>query len=837
LLVVDAVPTIFNLPTHLVKTKKPRKPPRDRGASTSTCTDTPTTVNQTSHQLSSSNVGTEHQYNMSTPRKLKRQLEFTKTALDNTQKRLKVSHQRNRRLAVKVKSLQDLLVDLQQKQLLSQQAAENLSASFSTPAMELISRCLKKHSGETLKSYPPELRSFALTLQFYSSRAYNYVRETFGNCLPHPQTLSGWYKSVNGKPGFNDQVFAALVSKAQSSVSGRLLCSFMMDEVAIRKQLDYDTATDKFVGYVDMGVELDDMGGLPLAHEALVFMIVSLTESWKLPVAYFLIAGLNGSERANLVKLCLEKLYTVGVDIVSLTFDGSRANIAMADILGASITMHDMRPMFSHPCDPQWKVSIFLDACHMLKLMRNALADKSVLIDGDGNEIKWQYLKDLQELQSEEGLLAANKLNERHIQWTRQKMKVKLAAQTLSASVASALEFCNQHLNIAKFKDSGATVKFIRTLDRLFDVLNSRNPLAKGFKAPLRVGNECIWRPFLLSAVDYLKQLKLSNGQLVSESLRKTGVIGFVASATSIMQVFDTLVANHRHPVPMKYILSYKFSQDHLELFFAVIRSRGGSNNNPSPMQLVATWKRLLTHNQIKDVTTGNCIPIENCRLLDINFSLELLQKSANINIETISSFRRHSEDAVVQGDCSNDDHDYLPSVTTLSQFVDNVVVYIAGYVVKSLEAHIACEPCRESMIGVKMLDDVCRSDFGLLQLRDRGGLITPTADVIAVCKSAEHHIRHFIGPRHKPLIGSNVRARICHCVLTDFIGRNIFMSLAEHSLGMEPMSNHRVEMIRAVANKYITLRLHHQCKLHTRCVQGATCRSICTKTVQFKGQ
>jgi len=153
LLVVDAVPTIFNLPTHLVKTEKPRKPPKDRGASTSTCADTadtPTTDNQTSDQLSSSGVDTDHHYNMSTPRKLKRQLELTKTALDNTQKRLKVSQQRNRRLAVKVKSLQDLLVDLQQKQLLSQQAAENLSASFSTPAMELISRCLKKHSGETL---------------------------------------------------------------------------------------------------------------------------------------------------------------------------------------------------------------------------------------------------------------------------------------------------------------------------------------------------------------------------------------------------------------------------------------------------------------------------------------------------------------------------------------------------------------------------------------------------------------------------------------------------------------------------------------------------------------
>ena len=60
----------------------------------------------------------------------------------------------------------------------------------------------------------------------------------------------------------------------------------MMDEVAIRKQLDFDAAADRFVGYVDMGVAVQDMAGLPLANEALVFMIVSLTEHSKLPVSY-----------------------------------------------------------------------------------------------------------------------------------------------------------------------------------------------------------------------------------------------------------------------------------------------------------------------------------------------------------------------------------------------------------------------------------------------------------------------------------------------------------------------------------------------------------------------
>jgi len=60
-------------------------------------------------------------------------------------------------------------------------------------------------------------------------------------------------------------------------------------------------------------------------------------------------------------------------------------------------------------------------------------------------------------------------------------MKVNLAAQTFSASVADALEYCNVVLNLPDFKGCEATVKFIRTIDHLFDMLNSRNPFAKGF--------------------------------------------------------------------------------------------------------------------------------------------------------------------------------------------------------------------------------------------------------------------------------------------------------------------------------------------------------------------
>ena len=101
-------------------------------------------------------------------------------------------------------------------------------------------------------------------------------------------------------------------------------------------------------------------------------------------------------------------------------------------------------------------------------------------------------------MQEKEGLRLGNKLKLSHIQWWQQKMKVNLAAQTFSASVADAIGYCRDTLKLPQFQGSEATVKFIQTFDHLFDILNSRNPCAKGFKAALRKATNTLGSPFLM---------------------------------------------------------------------------------------------------------------------------------------------------------------------------------------------------------------------------------------------------------------------------------------------------------------------------------------------------
>lgn len=60
----------------------------------------------------------------------------------------------------------------------------------------------------------------------------------------------------------------------------------------------------------------------------------------------------------------------------------------------------------------------------------------------------------------------------------------------------------------------------------------------------------------------------------------------------------------------------YKFSQDHLELFFGVLRAHGRANNNPTSRQFKSAYKKTLINTELKEGFRGNCIPLEDISIL-----------------------------------------------------------------------------------------------------------------------------------------------------------------------------------------------------------------------------
>lgn len=103
----------------------------------------------------------------------------------------------------------------------------------------------------------------------------------------------------------------------------------------------------------------------------------------------------------------------------------------------------------------------------------------------------------------------------------------------------------------------------------MFDILNSRNPFAKGMKTPLRQANSSYWFPRMQEIMEYIAQCKDINGIPLNRTLKKVPFIGFLISAKSVLCIYEEEVL---HKNNLEYVLTYKFSQDHLELFFCSIR-------------------------------------------------------------------------------------------------------------------------------------------------------------------------------------------------------------------------------------------------------------------------
>ena len=118
--------------------------------------------------------------------------------------------------------------------------------------------------------------------------------------------------------------------------------------------------------------------------------------------------------------------------------------------------------------------------------------------------MSWQHIEELWKIQEKEGLRLGNKVKKAHIDWRSQPVKVSLAVQVLSESTATSLEYLNKVLQLEKFKGCEATVDFLRRMNHLFDILNSRNPVVKGKKAAMRLSNKEDWEPFLREAEAYI---------------------------------------------------------------------------------------------------------------------------------------------------------------------------------------------------------------------------------------------------------------------------------------------------------------------------------------------
>jgi hypothetical protein len=104
----------------------------------------------------------------------------------------------------------------------------------------------------------------------------------------------------------------------------------------------------------------------------------------------------------------------------------------------------------------------------------------------------------------------------------------------------------------------------------VFDALNSRNLLSKSsWGTPLTLENITSFTTSFESSIQYISTLHTPDGQNILMTRRRTGFIGLIICLTSVQNMVDDLIKTKL----LDYILTYKVSQDHIEMFFSAIRS------------------------------------------------------------------------------------------------------------------------------------------------------------------------------------------------------------------------------------------------------------------------
>lgn len=784
-------------------------------------------------EIATNLVNHDHTYhNVSSPRVLKRKLDLVIDELTVTKTKVKVLQRKCRRRNEKITKMDDIIKNLKDNNMISDSCANVLRSNFSGVTLKLVQRMLKtKKNKQNNDKYDPSLRSFALTLQFYSTKAYNYVRDTLGFSLPHLSTVRRWYGGVDGSPGFTKDVFESLKKKAEiaKGEGKEILCSLMMDEMSIKKCMEW--TGENIVGCVDLGNgTVEDS---PMATEALVMMVVCVNGSWKVPIGYFLIEGLSGQERANIVQESIRMLTDVGIKVVSLTCDGPSSNLSMLKELGVSLNPDDLNTSFPNPSLPSENIYVFLDVCHMIKLLRNGFSHFGQLLNHAGQKIEWKYLEELQKLQEKEGLHLGNKLRSTHMQWKSQKMKVNLAAQTLSSSVGDALTFCKNSLHLPQFRECQPTIEFIYMTDKLFDVLNSRNKFARGMKSALKPENMELVINFLDRAFEYFKSLKDPKGVPLLKTKRKTPIIGFLVAIQSTKALCDLYVGENK---PLEYLLTYKLSQDHLELFFCAVRASGRFRNNPTTLNFMSAYKRLLMRHQIKS-SNGNVTAQDPTEILTSATTRNIIRKAIADTSGITGDIALARKYDLLDRSPVQYDHDYVdcPSLEGISEYKEAAIGYIAGYVSRMVCKQLSCPECIDALTTTRN-ERVCPA-YALVNVKDRGGLTTASESVVNVCKTTEKFFQKLINNNNNNLF-QNPRciSVIAYSVLKE-TSKTTFTTLSNHMLDCEPENNHIFFLIKAVVHAYCKIRLYHIANDWKTKATANNVRKTLTKLILFKNQ
>ncbi|CAI6358180.1 unnamed protein product [Macrosiphum euphorbiae] len=397
--------------------------------------------------------------------------------------------------------------------------------------------------------------SKAFTLRYFSKRAYSYVKDELHYPLPGLSSLQRSAKNIDMRNGIREDVIRMMKLNGDTLQDYEKLTVLMFDEVKISSTMEYDVLHDEVVG----------------PHSQMqVVMARGIASQWKQPIY----VGFDQKMTKSIFFSIIDRLDQIGFNVVCCVSDCGGGNV----VLWKALDITYENPIFSTPNE---KEIVFIpDAPHILKLIRNWLLDTGFQINEqliNKKPLESLIKKTLSEIN------ICYKLSEEHLTCEGpQRQKVKLASQLLSHTTATAL------LHYKPIDDTNLlndTANFIELVNNWFDLSNVSHP--NDHRTPYTA-------PYGLFLDDQDALLdKMYNTFLLMRCNGKYGLQIFQKALLmhiNGMKLLLKIVRGHG----LKYILTSKVNQDALENLFSQLRTRGGLNDHPSPLNALYRLRMII---------------------------------------------------------------------------------------------------------------------------------------------------------------------------------------------------------------------------------------------------
>ena len=424
--------------------------------------------------------------------------------------------------------------------------------------------------------YSTDFKMLCISICYKSPSCYKFLTKRLS--FPARSTIVKWTGKIEIYEGFDPKLLKLLSERVARLPENDRVCSLMIDEIALKSHVDYDRKRKKFIG---VGPSKEKVGELEYHSEAIVFMLSGLKKKWRQAIGYFFCFNtMAGPEVFEKLKLCLDQVWQTGMKIKVISCDQGSNFSSLYSLLGISVNC----PYFLFNSE---KIFVTPDPPHLLKSARNCLL-KNRIVTSKGTA-SWNDIKNLFELEKKKNVRLAPKISEKHVEpppiWG--KMKVKLATQVLSHSVSAAIrtyEACND-LSC----DSLGTAAFCTMMNDIFDVLNSNTLLSPcPLKKALSPMTSSESYEFIDGAINWLKTWKIydKNCEIINHRFR------FLDGLCLALVAAKNLSFELMEKYDFQYLMTRRLCTDNLEGFFSIIRSKGGSNSNPTCYSFQSAFKQ-----------------------------------------------------------------------------------------------------------------------------------------------------------------------------------------------------------------------------------------------------